>query len=79
MASTWRSYQSLTAWLVAQISGPAKTTPLNRRCHRAWIDTPDETTPHMNAHMGANHVIGLKSSRTARGAGIVNLVAIAAR
>jgi hypothetical protein len=32
---------------------------------------PDETAPHMNAHIGANHVIGLKSSSTADGAGKV--------
>jgi hypothetical protein len=31
----------------------------------------DETTPHMNAHIGANHVIGFKSSRMTAGRGRV--------
>ena len=31
MASTWRSNQSLTAWLVAHTSGPASTTPESDR------------------------------------------------
>jgi len=30
---------------------------------------PEETTPHMKAHMGANHVMGLNSSSTALGDG----------
>ena len=69
MASTSRSYQSLTAWLVAQTSGPASRMPA--KATRQWCcsPTPDETTPHPNAHMGGNHVIGFKSSRTAAGAG----------
>ena len=30
IASTWRSNQSLTAWLVPQISGPARSMPARR-------------------------------------------------
>jgi hypothetical protein len=35
----------------------------------ARIGTPDDTTPHANAHIGGNHVIGFSSSSTAEGAG----------
>jgi hypothetical protein len=30
---------------------------------------PEETTPHPNAHIGGNHVMGLSSSTTAERAG----------
>ena len=43
--------------------------PPSRSGHRAWSDTPDETTPHMNAHIGGNQVTGLKSSSTAESLG----------
>jgi hypothetical protein len=36
------------------------------------METPEETTPHMNAHIGANQVIGLNSSITAPGVGVVD-------
>jgi hypothetical protein len=45
MASTSRSYQSLTAWLVAQISGPASSTPAKTSSQRPSIGTPEDTTP----------------------------------
>ena len=65
IASTWRSNQSFVAWLVAQIAGPASTTPA--RVIGQWWDrpTPDDTTPHRKAHIGGNQVIGLSSSSTA--------------
>ena len=69
MASTSRSYQSLTAWLVSQIKGPASATPRQRLSGaQGRIARLEAATP--TAHMGANHVIGLSSSRTAAGLGI---------
>jgi hypothetical protein len=32
-------------------------------------ETPEATTPHANAHIGGNHVMGLSSSATAEGWG----------
>jgi hypothetical protein len=33
-----------------------------------WVmETPEEITPQVKAHIGANQVTGLSSSRTARG------------
>ena len=69
MASTWRSNQSFTAWLVAHTSGPASTTPPSSTCMRPSSGMPEATTPHPKAHMGGNQVIGLKSSAIAEGAG----------
>jgi hypothetical protein len=71
MASTSRSNQSFTAWLVAQTSGPASSTPTITSSHWPEGDTPDATTPHEKAHIGGNHVIGLSSSATAGSAGRV--------
>jgi len=67
MASTCRSYQSLTAWLVAQTSGPANRTPAAITNQRPSIGIPAEIAPQANAHIGANHVIGFNSWRTAAG------------
>src|SRR3954468_4112010 len=64
MASTCRSNQSLTAWLVAQTSGPATSKPPSVAGHRSGAMTPDETTPQPKAHIGANQVIGFRSTRT---------------
>lgn len=64
MASTWRSNQSLTAWLLAQTSGPASRTPVTITSHRPSGDTPDAITPQQNAHIGGNHVIGFSNSAT---------------
>ena len=36
---------------------------------RSGIETPDETTPHMNAHIGGNQVTGFDSCSTSRAAG----------
>ena len=69
MASTWRSNQSLTAWLVAQTSGPASSTPISRTGQASSGDTPDATTPQAKAHIGGNQVIGLSSSATVDSAG----------
>jgi hypothetical protein len=69
MASTWRSNQSLTAWLVAHTSGPASATPAVINSHLPSGATPEATTPQENAHIGGNHVIGFRSSATAPGAG----------
>ena len=34
------------------------------------MEAPDETTPHINAHIGGNHVTGLVSCTTSRIAGM---------
>ncbi len=69
MASTCRSNQSFAAWLVAQTRGPASRMPAIATGQRPWSATPEEITPQAKAHIGANHVIGFSSSRSARGAG----------
>jgi hypothetical protein len=33
-------------------------------------EAPEETTPQVKAHIGANHVIGFRSSMRALGAGV---------
>ena len=71
MASTWRSNQSFTAWLVAQTIGPARMTPINASHQRSPKGTPDATTPQAKAHIGGNQVIGLNSSATAGHSGKV--------
>ena len=70
IASTWRSNQSFTAWLVAQTKGPASITPARTKVHLESGETPEETMPQAKAHIGANHVIGFNSSRTAAGLGV---------
>ena len=57
----------MTAWLVAQTSGPASATPTAAATQRA--EAPLDTAPQANAHIGANQVIGFSSSRTADGFG----------
>src|SRR5512147_1215619 len=69
IASTWRSNQSLTAWLVAQTIGPASSTPTATSAQRSAQLWPEATAPQANAHMGGNQVMGLSSSATADGAG----------
>jgi len=69
MASTWRSSQSFTAWLVPHTSGPASSTPSTTSNQRPEKDWPEETTPQPYAHIGGNQVIGLRSSTAAGGAG----------
>ena len=69
MASTWRSNQSFTAWLVAHTSGPASSTPSTISGQRPASGTPEATTPQAKAHIGGNQVIGLSNSATADGAG----------
>lgn len=69
MASTWRSNQSLTAWEVPHTSGPASSTPPATNHQRPSSPAPDETAPHMKAHIGGNQVIGLRSSSTSPGRG----------
>src|SRR6478672_223331 len=69
MASTCRSYQSFTAWLVPHTIGPASSTPATISGQRCPGEMPDETMPHPNAHIGGNQVIGFNSSRTTRGDG----------
>jgi hypothetical protein len=54
---------------VAQIIGPAKIAPANAKGHFSENGAPEETTPHMKAHIGANQVMGLNNSNTALGAG----------
>ncbi len=65
MASTSRSNQSLTAWLVAQTSGPASSTPAATSHQRPSSEAPEATAPQAKAHIGGNQVIGLSSSATA--------------
>jgi hypothetical protein len=64
MASTWRSNQSFTAWLLAQTKGPVKISP--KQINNQWSDRlwPEATAPQANAHTGGNQVIGLSSSAT---------------
>src|SRR5450631_815877 len=69
MASTCRSYQSFTAWLVPQTIGPARRTPATISGQRCPGETPDETTPQPSAHIGGNQVMGFNSSRTTKGEG----------
>jgi hypothetical protein len=54
---------------VAQIIGPARIAPANAKGHISEKGAPDETTPHIKAHIGANQVIGLNNSSTALGDG----------
>ena len=65
IASTCRSNQSFTAWLVAQTMGPASRMPIAISCHWPVGETPDAIAPQAKAHIGGNHVIGLSSSATA--------------
>jgi hypothetical protein len=60
----------LTACEVAQTRGPARITPAAITGHCPLGDDPDETTPQVKAHIGANHVIGFRSSTRALGAGV---------
>jgi hypothetical protein len=69
MASTWRSYQSLTAWLAPHTAGPAKTMPATTQGQRLNSGAPDDTDPHIKAHMGANQVMGFSPSSTTDSAG----------
>jgi hypothetical protein len=62
IASTCRSNQSFTAWLVPHTIGPARITPRISAHQRCPSGTPDETTPQPKAHIGANHVIGFSNS-----------------
>ena len=50
---------------MAQTAGPASTIPSTASGQRCDSGAPEETTPHMNAHIGANQVIGFSSSSTA--------------
>ena len=69
IASTWRSHQSLAAWLMPQTIGPARSTPSASRPHSPSGETPDETAPQAKAHIGGNQVIGLISCSAAAGSG----------
>jgi hypothetical protein len=51
--------------------GPARKIPASAKPQRSLRGAPDEIKPQPNAHIGANHVIGFKSSSTAAGAGVV--------
>jgi hypothetical protein len=44
--------------------------PATKNCQRLEMAIPDDTTPHMNAQIGGNQVIGFSNSRMSRGAGI---------
>src|SRR5579875_2139179 len=65
IASTWRSNQSFTAWLVPQTSGPESRMPPATSAQRPPTGALADTTPQPNAHIGANQVTGLSSSSTA--------------
>ena len=69
IASTWRSYQSLIAWLVPQTSGPATSRPAMTMCQRPSPPNPVETMPQEKAQIGANQVTGFSSSSIALGCG----------
>jgi hypothetical protein len=40
--------------------------PATRNSQFSVKETPDETTPHIKAHIGGNQVIGFDSSTTSR-------------
>jgi hypothetical protein len=44
-----------------------KCQPRNNMPRLSRTDAPEETMPHANAHIGANHVMGFNSSRKAAG------------
>ena len=69
MASTCRSNQSFTAWLAAHMAGPANT--ISARATPQWVlsGAPEDTAPHMKAHIGANQVTGFNNSSTAEADG----------
>jgi hypothetical protein len=69
IASTCRSNQSFTAWLVAHTNGPASNMPATMTGHFPSGAEPADTTPQPNAHMGGNQVMGFSNSSTAEGAG----------
>src|SRR6478672_5094727 len=69
IASTWRSNQSLTAWLVPHTKGPVSAMPAITKAQRPLGELPEETIPHPNAQIGGNQVIGLSSSSTSAGLG----------
>jgi hypothetical protein len=64
MASTCRSNQSFTAWLLAHTKGPANNTPQTIKPQWPANASPEDTTPQAKAHMGGNQVMGLSSSAT---------------
>ena len=71
MASTCRSNQSLTAWLVRTTIGPAQQARRQRSTATAVLaGAPEETMPQPNAHIGGNQVIGFSSSSTTPGVGM---------
>jgi hypothetical protein len=49
--------------------GPASTAPASAKGQVSKNDCPEDSTPHMNAHIGANHVTGFNSVSTASGDG----------
>ena len=49
------------AWLAAHTSGPVRAIPARTRVQRDAAENPLETTPHPNAHIGANQVMGLSN------------------
>jgi hypothetical protein len=66
IVSTCLSHQSLAAWLIPQTTGPATITPSISKSKFSVTETPEEITPQAKAHIGGNHVIGLRSSRTTK-------------
>ena len=71
IVSTCLSHQSLAAWLIPQTTGPATIIPSISKSKFSITETPDDITPQAKAHIGGNHVIGLRSSRTTRKFGYV--------
>ncbi len=55
-------------------TGPASSTPITISGQCSPSDCPDETTPHMKAHIGGNQVMGFSSSSTVAGAGCRSVV-----
>ena len=49
-------------WLVPHTNGPVSAMPATRKSQFSLIEMPDDTTPHMKAHIGGNQVTGLVSS-----------------
>ena len=78
IASTLRSNQSLTAWLVAHSKGPHSVTPARIAGQRRCQTAPSDTTPQQKAHIGGNQVMGLSSSSTTDAAGTSEVRAVEA-
>jgi hypothetical protein len=54
---------------VAHTIGPASKMPQMINPQLSNSGFPEETTPHANAHIGGNHVMGFNNSATVESSG----------